>query len=218
MLTHPSRWRFAGAALVAAILCGAALIASCGRAKAVTSTRGKATLTFTTTAAGGRYAPKHVLAVWVADSQGGFVKTLLVRAKKRKRYLYRWKKDAGSNVVDAVSGATLKSHGSRTAKWDCTDVDGNLVADGDYTVQIEFTDKHARGPTTPASHISFAKGAEAVTTTPEDRAHYNGITLVYAPASEASAAEAEIDEAGPADATVFATGVSGSQRNEGGTR
>ncbi len=117
-----------------------------------------------------------------------------------------------------MTGATLKAHGSRTAEWDCTDVDGNVVPDGDYTVQIEFTDKHAQGPTTPASHIAFTKGSEAVTITPEDRDHYKDMKLIYAPASEASAAEAEIEEAGPADATTSATGGSGSPEDKGGTR
>ncbi len=85
LLKHPGRGRLAAAALVATVLCGAAMIAFCGRAKVVTSTQGKGTLTFVTTATDGKYAPRHVLAVWVADSKGKFVKTLLVRARKRKK-------------------------------------------------------------------------------------------------------------------------------------
>ena len=34
--------------------------------------------------AGGKYAPRNVLAIWVADNEGNFVKTLDVQANKRK--------------------------------------------------------------------------------------------------------------------------------------
>lgn len=49
---------------------------------------GLMTFTVRTVSAGGNYAPKHVLAIWIEDANG-FVKTRLARANTRKQYLVK---------------------------------------------------------------------------------------------------------------------------------
>lgn len=143
----------------------------------ITNTSGEVTFTVKTVTANGNFAPRHVLAIWVEDAQG-FVKTKLLRANQRKQYLYTWNSVSGGNVVDATTGATLTSHQTHTVIWDCTDVDGNVVPDGDYTVRVEFTEKHAQGPLTA---VTFTKGTEEQHLTPADEDHFINMTLDYIP-------------------------------------
>ena len=50
----------------------------------LTSTPGTLHVTTLTSAAGGNYAPRNIVAVWVEDSNGVFVKTLLAYANTYK--------------------------------------------------------------------------------------------------------------------------------------
>lgn len=89
-------------------------------------------------------------AVWIADSDGNIVKTLYVtkfRAEggyeKRDQALRNWVAAVGpaslsDDEVDAFSTATPKS-GAVSIKWNLTDIDGNSVLDGDYTIYLEGT-------------------------------------------------------------------------------
>ena len=144
-------------------------------------TRGIATFTVTTTQTSGNYEPRHVLAVWVADSSGAFVKTLLRRADRRQQYLYTWQNVSAGNVVDAVTGATLSTHQTVTATWDTENVSGNIVPDGEYRIRVEFTAEHAQGPLTPATYVSFQKGPDEVTLHPADLQYFKSMSLTYRP-------------------------------------
>jgi len=131
-------------------------------------TTGKLNVSVVTSSAGGTYAPKNILAIWIEDASGNFVKTLLANADKRIQYLYTWKastsaKGAMYNRIDAISGATLTSHGTRTCTWNGTDYNKNLVADGNYYVCMELTDKHATGN---YSKFAFTKGVNNLVTPP----------------------------------------------------
>lgn len=143
----------------------------------LTETAGEVTFSVKTVTANGNFAPKHVLAIWVEDMQG-FVKTKLLRANQRKQYLYTWRSVSNDNVIDATTGATLTSHQTHTVIWDCTDVDGNIVPDGDYTIRVEFTEKHAQGPLTA---VTFTKGTEEQHLTPSDEDNFINMTLDYIP-------------------------------------
>jgi len=98
--------------------------------KSQTPTEGEMTFTVRTVTVNGNFSPKHVLAIWVEDSDG-FVLSRKLRAVKRKQYLYTWNTQSGGNVVDAVTGETLLSHQTHTVTWDCKDANGNLVPDGE---------------------------------------------------------------------------------------
>ena len=113
-------------------------------------TEGILTLSVSTSEAGGNYAPRNVVAIWVEDGAGNFLKTLLAYADNRKTHLNIWEESTtafGSpfNSVDAITGATKPNHDIRTCTWDGTDVDGNLLPDGEYYITIELTDKNSTG-------------------------------------------------------------------------
>ncbi len=142
-----------------------------------TQTAGDMVFTFKTVTNNGNYAPKHVLAVWVEDSNG-FVKSRLVKANQRKQYLYSWIAASNWNEVDAVTGSTINSHQTHTVEWDCTDLSGNEVPDGDYTVWVEFTEKHAQGPT---FSVTFTKGATYQHLTPSNTTNFINLDLEFTP-------------------------------------
>ena len=140
-----------------------------------------------------KYAPHNVVAIWVTDSKGNFVKTLEIYGRKRKKYLISWTKQSKKNEVDAVTGATLKKHQTHTVAWDCRDNKGNLMPDGNYQLHVECTNKNGQGPTTPSGHIQFKKGSRAVSFTPKDLPYFDKMKLNYTPQKKSSASKAKND-------------------------
>ena len=138
---------------------------------------GEVTFTVRTVTENGNFAPRHVLAIWVEDANG-FVKTRKAMANQRIQYLYTWKAVSDFNVVDAITGSTINSHQTHTVSWDCTDLEGEIVPNGDYDIWIEFTEKHAQGP---LFNLTFTVGPDAQTLTPPDEAHFKDIELEFTP-------------------------------------
>ena len=138
---------------------------------------GELTFTVRTVTQNGNYAPKHVLAIWIEDIDG-FVKTRKRMANQRKQYLYTWVAASSYNVVDAITGSTLTSHQTHAVSWDCTDLDGEIVPDGDYVVWVEFTEKHAQGP---LYNITFTKGPDPQSMTPANETYFKDIELEFTP-------------------------------------
>jgi len=153
------------------------LLSAQNQDKQIQATGGEVTFTFRTVSTGGPYSPRHVLAVWIEDADG-FVKTRLLRGTSKKKYLYTWKASSNYNVVDAVTGPTLTSHQTHTVTWDCIDLDGNIIPDGDYDIWAEFTDKHAQGP---LKTITFTKGPEPQTITLPDETYFKDMSVVFTP-------------------------------------
>ncbi len=139
---------------------------------------GDLSVAFTTVTFDGKYAPRNVVAVWVTDEQGTFVKTLGVFATKRVKYLVTWLAASEGNAVDAVTGATFGAHAARKVSWDSTGVDGSVVPDGNYRVHIEFTEQNKLGRFTS---IPFAKGPLPVDLSPPDQPNFEDVHVVYAP-------------------------------------
>ncbi|WP_281320202.1 DUF2271 domain-containing protein [Polyangium sp. y55x31] len=139
---------------------------------------------FTTVSLDGEYAPKNIGAVWITDAQDTFVKTLEVWAAKRVEHLVRWGAASGTNVVDAVTGATRKSHVEHVSTWNGTDTAGLVVPDGAYRVHVEFTEWNssdsgeAPGPWTA---VDFVKSADAQETTLPDEPAFIGRHLSWTP-------------------------------------
>jgi len=144
---------------------------------ATQETGGTVNFTVTTVTQNGTYAPRHVLAIWI-EQNTQFVKTRVAYANARKQYLYTWKAKSNYNVTDAITGPTRTSHGTVTATWDCRDLNGNILPDGEYVLWIEFTEKHAQGP---LYSIPFTKGTSPQTITPPDQANFKNMTLTYTP-------------------------------------
>ena len=154
-------------------------------------TEGELSVSVTTSKAGGEFAPKNVVAVWVENSSGEFVKTLLTYANKRKGYLTHWKDvttSAGSayNAIDAVTGATQNSHGNRTCSWNGKDFQGNAAADGVYRICMELTDKNGTGN---YSTFEMTKSTNVYTLTPPDVPSFSSVQLAWTP-SQTSAVDA----------------------------
>jgi len=144
---------------------------------------GTLTITATTSSAGGNYAPKNIVAIWIEDTQGNFVKTLLAYAQNRKTHLNTWEASttaAGSpfNTVDAITGATKSSHATRTCTWNGTDVNGTIVADGTYRIRMELSDKNSTGN---YSTFTFTKGPDAENQAPGNVPSFSSITLNWEP-------------------------------------
>lgn len=146
-------------------------------------TSGNLTVVATTSSAGGNYAPKNIVAIWIEDEQGIFVKTLLAYAQNRKTHLNTWEASttaAGSafNTVDAVTGATKPSHATRSCTWNGTDINGTLVPDGMYKVRMELTDKNSTGN---FSTFSFTKDTSTQNLTPGNVPSFSSISINWDP-------------------------------------
>jgi hypothetical protein len=122
-------------------------------------------VTVTTAPHGGRYTPRNVGAIWVADATGAYVKSLDVWGDRRLSHVEAWNaatRAAGvpGDRVDAVTGATQATHRAHLVSWDCTNHLGEPVPDGSYRVYFEVTEANAAGP----NHFeTFEKGPTAAT-------------------------------------------------------
>jgi hypothetical protein len=136
----------------------------------------------TTTAPGGRYAPRNVGAIWIADASDRFIKSLDVWGTRRLSHATLWNtatKAAGvpGNKVDAVSSATLSAHRTHDVAWDCQDYSGQVVPDGTYRVYFEITDSNGSGP----NHFeAFTKGPMA-SMVQSSATNFNNIVLSFKP-------------------------------------
>lgn len=132
----------------------------------------------TTVSVFGRYTPSHVAAVWITDASGKFIKTLREWGVRRSGYLYTWRKQSGGSTVDAVTGATLKSHGLLTMEWNCTDAAKKRVAPGKYVVHAEFTESNGQGP---LLETTFDVGATPNTQSSGAIRGYSGAVVKFTP-------------------------------------
>ena len=152
-------------------------------------TEGVLTVTTTTSETGGNFAPKNIVSVWIEDDSGNFVKTLLAYAQTQIGHLNIWEASttaAGSlfNVVDAITGATQSSHGTRVCSWNGTDINSITVTDGAYKVWMELTDKNSTGN---YSSFNFTKNTNPENQTPADVPSFSSISIVWTPDASISA-------------------------------
>lgn len=140
-------------------------------------TNGTFTFTATTINQFGTYQPKNIMAIWVTNSSGTFVKTLKRMAVQRAQYLYQWNANSASNITDAITGATLLTHQTHTVSWNGKNVSQVLVPDGDYKVWIEFTDGDYQGAYTS---FTWTKSATSQTLNPTSP-KLSGISITWVP-------------------------------------
>lgn len=147
------------------------------------STDGTLTFSVLTVTNGANYSPKNVLAIWVKDAQGNFVISRKVMAVSRKQHLVKWVASSGNNSVNATTGATLPNHQTHNVTWDCRDLNGNLVPDGEYEIWVEFTERNSAGggAVGPSTKVSFTKGLDVVSLSPPDEAYFKNMSLNYSP-------------------------------------
>jgi hypothetical protein len=108
--------------------------------------------TVTTKTYGGSYATDGlVFALWITNSTSTYIKTINRQSKSYTDLLTNWKSNSGNKTADGITGASLPSHNyayTSTAKttsripftWNFKDFNGNLVPDGNYYINIEFSE------------------------------------------------------------------------------
>jgi hypothetical protein len=135
-----------------------------------------------TTSSGG-YSPKHLVAIWIENSTGTFIKTKVkYSSSSNYDHLGNWTGKSAQNTVDATTGATLNTHGTVTFTWNGTNVAGAQVADGIYKVWVEmaWASSLTTGKTTTS--FSFTKGTSPDHQTPANLTNFANITLDWVPA------------------------------------
>lgn len=134
------------------------------------------------------YNPENIVAIWIEDNSGNFVKTLLAYADKRKQYLKNWlfttnKAGVAYNTVDAKTGATQPSHAARTCTWNGKNRSSVLVADGTYKVRMEVTDND--GTVQNLATFTFTKGTSNQTLNPATTNGFSNISIEWIPLNTA---------------------------------
>ena len=93
---------------------------------------------FTYQAVGGGRVDSPYVAVWIEDAAGELVQTVSLWYKAdESKYLKDLKRWNSKNNRDAMTTGATRIPGSFSVAWDGTDLDGALVADGEYVVCIE---------------------------------------------------------------------------------
>ena len=143
------------------------------------------TVAFDTTPNGGAFAPRNVVAVWIENSAGQFIKTIDRWANVRKVDLVAWTAASGSDT-DAVSGATRLDHSQRiTAMWDLKDRAGAIVPDGTYTIRMELADANV---TQPAQNhqgtFTFVKSATGSTQNALANGGFQNVDITFTVAAQ----------------------------------
>jgi len=174
------------------------------------STPGTLNVSVTTSAtSGAQYSPRNVEAIWVENSSGVFVKSLLVYAQARISELTNWNNSSSGNKVDAVTGATQSSHGVRTCSWNGTNVSGVVVADGTYTLKMELTDKNGTGN---LGTFTFVKGTTTQTQTPASVPSFSAITIKWTPSVGTAVEDVNLSDLyqvypNPTSTSIFVKGL-----------
>lgn len=141
-------------------------------------TPGTLTFSVTTTEPSGGYNNVNVIALWIEDTNGVFVKTKIRYAATRMQYLDHWISSSSYNVEDALTGSTRSSHGTLTFTWNGTNVAGDIVADKDYKVWIQMSDANTSGATTS---IIFTKDTNSQHITPANSGNFTNMVIDWNP-------------------------------------
>ena len=88
---------------------------------------------------------------------------------------------------DAITGATLTTHTNRTFNWNLQSYRGTVVANGDYTVCIEYTARDGAGP---IYKYPITITGDNFVLTPDDETFLTHISIEYTGGSTAVTAEA----------------------------
>lgn len=127
-----------------------------------------------TTTANGRYSPRNIGAIWIETDQGAFVKTVERWAGTRGRWLTKFVASSQSNLVDAVTSATLNLHTTHDRTWNLTNLMHCEIPNGNYRVMVEMTDKNGTGPSTT---IPFTMNGSPVMLMPADTTNFHDLLI-----------------------------------------
>lgn len=148
-------------------------------------TSGTFSFSVTTTSTGG-YSPSHLIAIWIENAATSFIKTKIkYSSPDNYDHLATWVNKSGQNVTDAVSGATLTSHGTLTFLWNGTNVGGTLVPDGAYFVWLEMAWGSSLSTGKTVNSYAFTKGPAVVHLTPPNTTNFLSMVLDWTPSTTA---------------------------------
>lgn len=143
-----------------------------------TNTSGTLSVAVTTTTYNGSYAPRNIVAIWVVNSSGIYVKTLAAYCAIRANDLTNWTTaNSTKDKTDAITGATRNSHGQITATWNGTNKSGVLQADGNYTLKMEMTE----GGNNKFVSFPFTKGTTTDSQTPASVTGFSNLSISWIP-------------------------------------
>ncbi len=130
----------------------------------------------------GPYAPKNAGAIWITNAQNQFVKTIKVWANQYRYTLVRWNASSGGNTSGAITGASLNNHILHNVTWNGSNVQGAQVPDGEYKINVEFTEHNASAANLGKyKQVTFVKGPNPVDTTFPNETWFRDMTLVWTP-------------------------------------
>lgn len=142
------------------------------------------TLTFSTDtyAPSGTWGNKHVLAVWLENTANPsvFIKTN-AKYGYEDDHLTSWIQQTNSNVVDAVTGATLGAYGKISVTWNGTDINGTVVPDGDYNIWIEMGWGSNKTTAHAVNSFTFTKGKVRDVRTNAGTVNFTNVQLEWNP-------------------------------------
>lgn len=142
------------------------------------------TLTFSTntSAPSGTWGDKHVLAAWLENTANPavFIKTNL-KYGNEDDHLTSWLQQTNSNLVDAVTGATLGTYGQISLTWNGTDIKGTVVPDGDYNLWIEMGWGSNKTTAHAVTSFTFTKGPAHDARTYAGTTNYTNVKLDWTP-------------------------------------
>lgn len=135
------------------------------------------------TSSTGEYSPRHLIAIWIENNSSSFVKTKIkYSSNDNLDHLGSWTSKSSSNVVDAITGSTLMTHGTISFIWNGTDIAGNVVPDGTYKVLLEMAYTYDPSGTIVTSY-SFVKGPNSFSSTPADVTNFKSVSLTWTPST-----------------------------------
>ena len=141
------------------------------------------TLSFSTsTTSSGGYSPSHLLTIWIENANATFIKTKIkYSSPDNLDHLQTWVAKSGQNVVDAVTGPTLTTHGTVTFLWNGTDVNGVLVPDGSYNIWLEMAWGSSLSTGKTVNSFQFTKGATAFHSNPANTVNFMSTVVDWTP-------------------------------------
>lgn len=120
------------------------------------------------------------IAVWVEDRAGNLIQTVALwydqspKGDRWLRDLRSWEAASGGEVT--TSGAT-RAAGTYSVVWDGTDLDGNAVPEGEYTLFVESAREHGPYSVTSGQILIGSQGSSVTLT---DNGELSGLTATIA--------------------------------------
>ena len=171
-------------------------IAFCFSFNLFAQTDGTLTFSFTQPVPTSPSGTKNVLAVWIENSSGTFIKTKMrYWGGGTNDHLPTWLSKSAQNITDASTGATRTTSttptafGTKTFTWDGKNVNGSVngttVPDGTYKVWIESSWQNSltANAHNAITSFTFTKGPAAESLTPTGDTYFNAITIDWVPAT-----------------------------------